>query len=48
MLEALEIKEKEFPRDCLVEKGGGMVSWCGTRWIEERWVLGLLWVSGKL
>jgi hypothetical protein len=27
MLEALEIKEKDFLRDCVEEKGGGPFSW---------------------
>jgi hypothetical protein len=48
MLEALKIKEKDCLRDCVAEKGGGLVSWGGTGWVEERWVLGLLWVSGNL
>jgi hypothetical protein len=48
VLEALKIKEKDCLRDCVAEKGGGPVSWGGTGWVEESWVLGLLWVSGNL
>jgi hypothetical protein len=48
MLEALKIKEKDYLRDYMVEKGGGWVSWGSTGWVEESWVLGLLWVSGNL
>jgi hypothetical protein len=48
MLEALENKEKDCLRDCMVEKGGGPFSWGGTGWVEESWVLGLLWGLGNL
>jgi hypothetical protein len=48
VLEALKIKEKDYLRDCMVEKGGGPISWGSTGWVEERWVLRLLWVSGNL
>jgi hypothetical protein len=32
----------------MAEKGGGPFSWGGIGWVEERWVLGLLWVLGNL
>jgi hypothetical protein len=48
MLEDLENKEKEYCRDYVVEKGGGPFSWGGIGWVEENWVLRLLWVLGNL
>jgi hypothetical protein len=30
VLEDLKIKEQDCLRDCVVEKGGGLVSWGGT------------------
>jgi hypothetical protein len=48
VLEALKIKEKDCLRDCVAEKGGGPSLGAGTGWVEESWVLGLLWVSGNL
>jgi hypothetical protein len=47
MLEALE-KGKGLPEGLCGREGVRSILLGGKGWVEERWVLGLLWVFGKL
>jgi hypothetical protein len=47
MLKALE-KEEGMPEGLHDREGWRSILLGGTEWVEESWVLGLLWVFGNL